>query len=83
MTRRRIAFALITLGVLPFVVMIAGLAIATASGCLGQGATCTLYQTDLGRITVAMILAGWWLIVSAPVGVIGVILLVVDAVKKG
>ncbi len=79
MTRKRLGLLLIVLAVLPFVGQIAGLLAVGAAGCTGPD--CAWLSTLPGRIAGTAINAGDLILFTAPLGVVGLILLILDGVK--
>ena len=80
MTRKRLGLLLIVVSVLPFVGQIAGLLAVGAAGCTGPD--CEWLSTLPGRLAGTAINAGAWVMYSAPLGVVGLILLIIDGVKS-
>lgn len=80
MTRKRLGILLIVVSALPFVGQIAGLLAVGAAGCTGSD--CAWLTTPLGRLAGSAVNAGGWVIFTAPIGLIGLVLLIVDGLKS-
>ena len=81
MNRKRLAILLILISALPFAAQIIGLIAVGTAGCTGPD--CAWLMTDKGKLAVSAVNAGAWVVYTAPLGVIGLTLLIVDSVKKG
>lgn len=79
MTRKRFGILLIVLSALPFVGQIAGLLAIGSAGCTGP--ECDWLTTPLGQLAGSAVNAGAWVMFTAPLGVIGLILLIIDGLK--
>ena len=79
MTRKRLGILLIVLSALPFVGQIAGLLAVGAAGCTGPD--CAWLTTPMGRLAGSAVNAGAWVMFTAPLGVIGLALLIIDGLK--
>lgn len=79
MTRKGLGIGLIVFSVLPFVGQIAGLLAIGTAGCTGPD--CAWLATPLGRLAGTAVNAGAWVMFTAPLGVIGLILMIIDGLK--
>lgn len=61
----------------PIILFCIGVVIAWAAGCMGQGNFCTLFQTNLGVLSANLIAALWLLVITIPVGLVGLVILLV------
>ncbi|WP_300513749.1 hypothetical protein [Aliiroseovarius sp.] len=79
MTRKRLGLLLIVVSVLPFVGQIAGLLAIGTAGCTGP--ECAWLSTLPGRIAGTAVNAGAWVMYTAPLGVIGLILMIIEGMR--
>jgi len=79
MTRKRLGLLLIVVSVLPFVGQIAGLLAIGTAGCTGP--ECAWLATLPGRIAGTAVNAGAWVLYTAPLGVIGLILMIIEGMR--
>ena len=73
-----IALLLIAIGLLPIASVALASAIAGSAGCLTEGAApCPYAGTPKGALLANMLLMGWYAIVTVPVGLFGLLLLII------
>lgn len=79
-----LAALLIAIGALPFLSVGIASAILWANGCMGPDGPvpCALYDDETGGVLANMLLAGWYAIISIPIGLIGIVVLFVAIFKQ-
>ncbi|MFV2052153.1 hypothetical protein [Aliiroseovarius sp. YM-037] len=79
-----LAALLIAIGALPFLSVGIASVILWANGCMGPDGLvpCALYDDDSSGVLANMLLAGWYAIISIPIGLIGIVLLIFAVAKR-